>query len=375
MLLEDASHDGVRIENHLGDETREHYQVVRVSEAREAIARLREAVFPVIITDLTLPDARGIDAVQRLREEAPDSAIIVVSDKDDHALGRRVIALGAQEFLVKDQLPSTNFARVISYAFERKRAERRLAHLANRDPVTGLANRQHFNSKLVHLMRRARRKARPFGVIYIDLDGFKPINDSYGHDAGDRVLEIVGERVSQTVRDYDVCARLGGDEFAVLAEEPTDRDGVARMCERLVAALGRPMEIIGREMTVSASVGAAMYPDFGESPEELLKAADGAMYQAKQQGGSRVCIRTNKGQGIDADLETRVRAAVENEEFTLNYQPQLDVQTGAVVGVEALLRWQTAPGEFVSPGVFVPVLENTGLIVRVGAWVVHEMCA
>ncbi len=374
MLIEDSGRDAAVIESHLSEQAREHYQIVRVSQAREAIARLREAVFPVIITDLSLPDARGIDAVQRLREEAPDSAIIVVSDKDDDALGHRVIALGAQEFLVKEELHLTNIARVIGYAHERKRAERRLAHLANRDPVTGLANRQHFNSRLVSLMRRARRKARPFGVIYVDLDSFKPINDTFGHDAGDRVLEIVGERISQTVRDYDVCARLGGDEFAVLAEEPTDREGVARMCERLVEELSLPMDVMEREVAVSASIGAAMYPDFGESPEELLKAADSAMYQAKQRGGSRVCIRTNEGHGLDADLETRVRTAVENEEFHLNFQPQFDVRSGCVVGVEALLRWERSPGEMVSPAVFVPVLENTGLIVQVGAWVVHEMC-
>ncbi|MEO1172543.1 MAG: diguanylate cyclase, partial [Myxococcota bacterium] len=242
LLIESSQSDAALIAAQLGDEGRRSWTLTHVGDAADAILAMRERSFPVIVTDIDLPDARGIHAVQRLREEAPESALIVLSARADDALGRRIIALGAQEVLVKNQLAALSLPRVLGFALERKIAERRLAHLANRDPVTGLANRQHFNQRLTNLLGRARRKSRPFGVIYIDLDGFKPINDTYGHDVGDRVLEVVGDRISNAVRDYDVCARLGGDEFAVLAEEPTDATGVQIMCERILEELEQPLD-------------------------------------------------------------------------------------------------------------------------------------
>ncbi|MEM6531258.1 MAG: EAL domain-containing protein [Myxococcota bacterium] len=373
LLIENSNSDAALFAAQLGDEGQRNWAVNHVRDTGQAILAMREHTFPVIVTDINLPDARGIHAVQRLREEAPESALIVLSDRADDALGRRIIALGAQEVLVKTQLAALSLPRVVSFALERKVAERRLAHLANRDPVTGLSNRQHFNQRLSDLLGRARRKSRPFGVIYIDLDGFKPINDTYGHDVGDRVLEVVGERISNAVRDYDVCARLGGDEFAVLAEEPTDATGVKIMCERILEELEHSIEALGHTVEVSGSIGAALFPEFGDSAEKLLKAADAAMYTAKEGGGGRICVRAQPTAAKEDNLAVRVRRAAASDEFELHYQPQVHAESGGVVGVEGLLRWRPRGGS-IPPSTFVPVLENTGLIVDVGDWVISQMC-
>ncbi|MEO1302215.1 MAG: EAL domain-containing protein [Myxococcota bacterium] len=375
LLLEDADEDAALIERALGPEGSSAYAVVRAKLARDAIGMVREAVFPVMITTLDLPDAHGINAVQRLHEESPESAIVVISKDDNEALGRSTIATGAQEFVAASDLGAINLPQVLRYALERKRAERRLAHLANRDAVTGLSNRRYFNERLSHLMRRARRKSRPFGVIYLDLDGFKPINDRYGHDAGDHVLHEIGQRMRRVVRDYDLCARLGGDEFAVLAEEPTDSQALKRMSDRLAGAVSEPIVHADQELAVGASIGAAVYPDAGESPEDLLKAADSAMYHSKHSGGSKVTMRANAPDVVRGDFQERVQQAARGMQFDLHFQPQVDVRSGTAVGVEALLRWESESGHFVSPGTFVPILESTGLIVEVGAWVIEKTCA
>ena len=193
------------------------YEVTHAVRLAEAVELLHETTFDTVITDLTLPDARGLGAVLRLRESAPDATLIVCSSVADEVMALQVVELGAQDFIVKGGGDVETLGRTIRFARVRRQAERRLARLAHTDTLTGLANRSAFNERLDQALALAKRQQAKLGVVYLDLDGFKAVNDTHGHDAGDALLQQVATRVRRCIRDYDVVARLGGDEFAILA--------------------------------------------------------------------------------------------------------------------------------------------------------------
>ncbi len=261
---------------------------------------------------------------------------------------------------------------------ERIRAEERLRYLAHHDVLTGLPNRALFLDRLEQAMARARRHDRTVAVMFMDLDRFKVINDSLGHAVGDALLRELAGRLRAAVRDGDTVARLGGDEFAVLLEDMARPEDASRVARKLLEALGEPFTAEGREFYLTASIGVSLFPADGDDAHALLKNADAAMYRAKERGRNSYgfySAELGRRSARRLELETHLRRALERGELELHYQPQLCLRSGGVTGVEALLRWRHPQLGQVSPAEFVPVLEDTGLIVPVGHWVLERACA
>lgn len=256
----------------------------------EAIAFLHEESFDTIITDLSLPDSVGLGAVVRLRAAAPNAALLVCSALEDEEMVVEAIQVGAQDFLGKDQLDARSFYRAFRLARERKRAELRLSHLAFFDSLTGLANRRTFHDQLDRALSRSRRTGGQTAVLYVDLDGFKAVNDTLGHAAGDRVLCEIGRRMVRVFREYDTVARLGGDEFAVLVSEADPQLDLVALARRLIIAVAEPVDIDAVPAFVTASLGVATFPREASDGRELIDSADRAMNRAKRAGKNRVVL-------------------------------------------------------------------------------------
>jgi diguanylate cyclase (GGDEF)-like protein/PAS domain S-box-containing protein len=259
---------------------------------------------------------------------------------------------------------------------ERKRLEKQLMHQAFHDPLTGLANRALFRDRVSHALQRARRQGLPISVLYLDLDDFKKVNDSLGHSEGDRLLVVAAERFRVCARAGDTVARLGGDEFAVLIEDGADPPGVRSLVERLGEAMKHPFLLGGNEVHVNMSVGVAM-AGTEDTADDMLRNADMAMYTAKRRGKGR-CETYQAHMYTDVkhrlEMEEALRGAIEREELYLAYQPIFSLDTGRLDGVEALVRWEHPQFGHLLPQHFVPLAEETGLIVRMGRWVLREAC-
>ncbi|RMX02236.1 putative bifunctional diguanylate cyclase/phosphodiesterase [Legionella jordanis] len=260
---------------------------------------------------------------------------------------------------------------------KRAQLEEQLQYQATHDSLTDLPNRILLTERLSQILSQSRRHGNHFCVLFVDLDRFKLINDSFNHIAGDKLLQDVVRRLRAVMREEDILARLGGDEFIAVLDSLQDEAHTANIAQKLLEVFSDPFIINGHEITVTASIGIATYPRDGESIDELLRNADIAMYRAKEQGGNQFQFYTHSlGQKSLAKLtlESELHRAIENEEFILCYQPQIDLATRKLVSAEALIRWQHPERGIILPIDFIPVAEESGLIIPIGEWVLREAC-
>jgi diguanylate cyclase (GGDEF)-like protein len=256
-------------------------------------------------------------------------------------------------------------------------SDARMRYQAYHDLVTGLPNRASFGEQLEAALRRTKRAGRSTAVLLLDLDGFKLVNDSLGHDAGDELLKGVADRIEFCTRESDMVFRVGGDEFTVIVERLESPESAANLAQRILNALAQPMRLGERDVVVGASIGIAVYPRDEDSAEMLVKGADAAMYRAKEGGRNRYEFYTpdmNAESLVRLSLQTDLKRALEHKEFVLHYQPRGSLSSGKIVGVEALLRWNRGHRELLVPDRFLSYLENSGLIIPVGEWVLREAC-
>jgi diguanylate cyclase (GGDEF)-like protein/PAS domain S-box-containing protein len=261
---------------------------------------------------------------------------------------------------------------------DRKRVQEDMRRRALHDPLTGLANRAMFIESLERAVHKARRRSAQFSVLFVDLDRFKEVNDSMGHSAGDSLLKAVAERLVTAVRQSDLVARLGGDEFVILIEEHGGPEEVMIVAQKVLAMVSRPVPVDWREAQISASIGIASFPEDGEDIETLLRNADTAMYQSKERGRDNFQFYSPELNVIShrrLELERRVREALERDQLFVEYQPEIELATGRMVGVEALLRWHDPASGIATPPEFMPVAEETGIAPAIGAWVLDRALA
>jgi len=508
FLVEDNPGDARLLREMLSDHGSPETELTHVACMGDAEKHLAQQAVDIILLDLGLPDAHGLDAVRRARSAAPHVPLVVLTGLDDESVATQALQEGAQDFLIKGQIDGRGLIRALRYAVERKASEEalfvekeraqvtlnsigdavictdiagnitflnvvaekmtgwsgkeaaghpmaevlqitdatssettpnpmalaivrnitmnlppnctlvrrdgfkipiedsvapihdregqatgavivfhdvsvaramagQLAHLAEHDFLTGLPNRMLLNDRVAQAITLAPRHMKKVAVLFLDLDGFKHINDSLGHPIGDKLLQAIGKRLVECVRGSDTVSRQGGDEFVVLLSEVEHAEDAAISAVRLLQGVAGSYSIGMHDLHVSASIGVSIYPDDGLDAETLIKNADTAMYQAKENGRQSyqffkpsMNVRAVERQSIEESL----RRAMERQEFTLHYQPKIDLRTGEITGAEALLRWTHPVRGLVSPAQFIPVAEDCGLILPIGKWVLREAC-
>ncbi|MCS6319023.1 MAG: GGDEF domain-containing response regulator [Nitrospira sp.] len=296
LLVEDNPVDAQLTRDLMAEWSHDQFEITHAPVLAEGLVRLSRERFDVVLLDLTLPDTHGLSTVTQVLATSPGVPVVVLSGHDDHPLALKAIQHGAQDYLVKGEGGTDFLARAILYAIERKRAQERLTYLAQHDQLTGLINRALFRDRLVHALARSKRKDQPLGIMLLDLDRFKSVNDTLGHDVGDQLLKIVATRLAAFVREVDTSARMGGDEFTAILEGISGVADVLVVANRIVESIGTPFEIGPHRISIGVSIGITLYPSDNEDIDELLRHADKAMYTAKHQGGNRYHLHSTTEQ-------------------------------------------------------------------------------
>ena len=353
------------------------YRVDEVNNGEQALMYCERFLPDLVLMDAIMPEMDGFKACSEIQALAGGKhvpVLIITALNDETSIGR-AFAAGAVDYISKP----VNFAvlrKRIARILQASRAEKYVRKLAYNDTLTGLPNRTLFTEKLTEILEE-NADEHMAAVLFLDLDRFKLVNDTFGHDAGDLLLKVVAERLQRCVRQGDIVSRFGGDEFTIVLNRIKSFSAVEGIASKIHETLSRPFVFLGKEMHVSTSIGISMFPNDGDDIGVLLKNADIAMYRAKEKGNcyefyeKKMEVDVARRLGIENDL----RGAIERDEMLVFYQPQEDLQTGRLIGMEALVRWQHPKRGMVNPMEFIPLAEETGQIFELGEWVMKTACA
>ena len=355
--------------------TRENYEVEEASNGMQALNICKRHMPDLVLMDAVMPELNGFDACQMIRElpHGGDIPVLMITALDDEQSIVRAFSSGATDYVSKP----INFSVIkqrVARLIKASKAEKDVKKLAYHDPLTGLPNRTYLKQQLNVTVNRAATENQRFAILFLDLDRFKMINDTLGHDAGDLLLKAVAERIRHCVRENDFVARLGGDEFTVVLENIASLDGASSVAEKICRSVARPFGFMQQKMFVTTSIGISIFPDDGEDVSALIKHADSAMFRAKEKSND-FCFYER---GMEAEiakrlkLEQELRKAIESDQLVLHYQPKIDFKTGGLVGAEALVRWEHPLKGLVPPDVFIPLAEESGLINPLTDWVLEN---